>query len=322
MSSTKLEDLPNEIITKVLSYFEIRDIIYFGHLSKRTRAVRRNKTLWRKVSIYSEHLKSEFLQFMLINGCKCLKLNLVWVKGYIHLGKPIRLQELSLENCEITNQALEELLGSCHSLKELTLRDIDLSNVNNKNLRKFVLQNRNTLQILDLKASTELDFESIQFIVNNCTELTEINFGRNCNGKYYGKLSKESINYLANNLTEKVVRLNLGNQKFVRDEHVVKLISRCKKLRELNLDGTSITKNSLTCIIGNLKHSLVILSLCNTKFRFDDLLVHNALPKLQQLFTNRHRHNSRPLQPRLVIQPYILMPRTTPRTPQNSPRHP
>ena len=283
MSSTKLEDLPNEIITKVLSYLEIRDRIYFGHLSKRTRAVRRNKTLWQKVSIYSEHMKSDFLKFMLSNGCKCLKLILVWVKGSLHLTKTLRLQELFLENCEISNQALEEVLGSCHSLKELTLRDIDLSNVNNKNLRKFVLQNRNTLQILDLRASTELNFESIQFIVNNCNELTEINFGRNCNGKHDGTLYEESIKYLANNLSEKVVRLNLGNQKFVRDEHVVKLISRCKKLRELNLDGTSITENSLTCIIGNLKHSLVILRLCNTKLYLNELLQLRSMSKLKVL---------------------------------------
>ena len=183
---------------------------------------------------------------------------------------------------------------------------------------KFVLQNRNTLQILDLKGSTELDFESIQFIVNNCTELTEINVGRNCYGKYDGELSEESINYLANNLTEKLVRLNLGNQTFVTDEHVMKLIPRCKKLRELNLDGTSITLNSLTSIIENLKQSLVILSLCNTKFNFDELLVRNAMPKLEKLLTKRRRHSSSSFHP---TTPYLLQ-RAYPRTPRNSPRHP
>ena len=298
MSSTKLEDLPNEIITKVLSYLEIRDLIFFGHLSKRTRVVSRNKTLWRKLTIHSCNksitLKSKFLKFMLRNGCKFLELILVWLKGSLHLRKASRLQELSLDRCAIQNQVLEELLGSCHSLKKLTLRGIDLSKVNTKNLKKFVLQNRNTLQILDLKASTKLDFESIQFIVNNCTELTEIHISRNCHQEPDEELSEESINYLANNLTEKVVKLNLGNQIFVRDEHVMKLIPRCKKLTELNLDGTSITHNSLTCIIENLKHSLVILSLCNT-FSFDTLLVRKAMPKLQELSTERCRHNSRSL---------------------------
>ena len=292
MSSTKLEDLPNEIITKVLHYLEIRDLIFFGHLSKRTRAVSRNKTLWRKLTIHSKTLKSKCLKFMLINGCKCLKLILVcvyplWLKGSLHLRKASRLQELSLDKCAIKNQVLEELLGSCHSLKKLTLRGIDLSNVNTKNLKKFVLQNRNSLQILDLTASTALDFESIQFIVNNCNELTEIDISRNPYGKHDEELSEESINYLANNLTEKVVKLNLGNQIFVRDEHVMKLIRRCKKLTELNLNGTSITPNSLTCIIENLKHSLVNLGLCNTNLSFDELFVLNAMPKLQVLITDK-----------------------------------
>jgi hypothetical protein len=117
MSSVKLEDLPNEIITKVLSYLEIRDLIFFGHLSKRTRAVRRNKPLWRKLTFHGHSLKSEFLKFIVTNGCKFLKLILVWLKGSLRLRKASRLQELSLDNCEIENQALKELLGSCHSLK-------------------------------------------------------------------------------------------------------------------------------------------------------------------------------------------------------------
>ena len=317
MSSTKLEDLPNEIITKVLSYLEIRDLIFFGHLSKRTRVVSRNKTLWRKLTIHCKTLKSKFLKFMLRNGCKCLKLILVWLKGSLHLRKATRLQELSLDRCAIKNQVLEELLGSCHSLKKLTFRGIDLSDVNTKNLKKFVLQNRNTLQILDLRSSTKLDFESIQFVVNNCNELTEINLSRNLYDKPDEELREESINYLANNIIEKVVKLNLGNQIFVRDEHVMKLIPRCKKLTELNLNGTSITPNSLTCIIENLKHSLVILSLCNTNLIFDKLLVHKAMPKLQEILTERRRHNSRSLQhspPRLFTQ--------ASRTPWPSPRTP
>ena len=41
MLPTKLEDLPNEIITKVLSYLDVRDLFCFGHISKRTRANRK-----------------------------------------------------------------------------------------------------------------------------------------------------------------------------------------------------------------------------------------------------------------------------------------
>ena len=56
------------------------------------------------------------------------KKNIQYCKNYI-----------SLDRCAMTNQVLEEFLGSCHSLTKLTLNGIDVSDVN---LKKFVLQNR------------------------------------------------------------------------------------------------------------------------------------------------------------------------------------
>ena len=281
MSSITLQDLPNETITKVLSYLELRDLFSFGFLSTRTRAISRDKILWQKLTVRNKTLKTEFLKFMLRNGCKFLELIHVQLKGSIHLRKRSGLQELSLDECGIENQVLEEFLGSCHSLTKLTLRGIDVSNVNTKNLKKFVLQNRKTLQTLDLRTSKTLDLESIQFIINNCNEVTVLNLQRYPNDE--DVLSEESINYLANNLSEKVEKLNLGYQRFVKDEHVMKLILRCKRLTELNLNGTSISLDSLTCIIENLKHSLVTLKVSNTKLTFEELLELRAMPKLRVL---------------------------------------
>ena len=281
MSSTMLKDLPNEIITKVLSYLEIRDLFFFGHLSSRIRAVSRHKILWQKVTIDNKTLATEFLKFILRNDCKFLKLSNVQIKGSLHLRKSSVLKNLVLDRCAIKNHILEEFLVACHSLTKLSLRGIHVSNVNTKNLKKFVLQNRKTLQTLDLRTSKTLDLESIQFIINNCNEVTVLNFQRYRNDE--DVLSEESINYLANNLSEKVEKLSLGYQRFVKDEHVMKLITRCKRLTELNLNGTSISPNSLTCIIENLKHSLVILRLSNTNLTFGELLQLRAMPKLRFL---------------------------------------
>ena len=283
MSSTTLKNLPNEILTQVLRYLEIRDLFSFGHLSKRTRAVSRDKTLWQKVTIRNKTLKSEFLKFIVRNGCKFLKLTNVQLKGYLRLRRSSILKDLTLDRCAIENQVLEEFLGSCCSLTKLTLRGVDVSGVNTKNLKKFVLQNRKTLQTLKLRTSKTLDLESFQFIINNCNELTELNLKTLNRYDVDDVLSEESINYLANNLNEKVLKLNLGYQRFVKDDHITKLIPRCKRLEELNLNGTSISPNSLTCLIQNLKHSLVILRLCNTNLNFYELLELRAMPKLKVL---------------------------------------
>ena len=283
MSSTTLKNLPNEILTQVLRYLEIRDLFSFGHLSKRTRAVSRDKTLWQKVTIRNKTLKSEFLKFIVRNGCKFLKLTNVQLKGYLRLRRSSILKDLTLDRCAIENQVLEEFLGSCCSLTKLTLRGVDVSGVNTKNLKKFVLQNRKTLQTLKLRTTKRLDLESFQFIINNCNELTELNLKTLNRYDVDDVLSEESINYLANNLNEKVLKLNLGYQRFVKDDHITKLIPRCKRLEELNLNGTSISPNSLTCLIQNLKHSLVILRLCNTNLNFYELLELRAMPKLKVL---------------------------------------
>ena len=145
MPSTTLKDLPNEIITKVLSYLETRDLFFFGHLSSRTRAVSRHKILWQKVTIDNKTLATEFLKFILRNDCKFLKLTNVQIKGSLHLRKSSVLTDLSLDGCAIKYQVLEEFLASCHCLTKFTLRDMDVSDVHIKSLKKFVLQNRKNI---------------------------------------------------------------------------------------------------------------------------------------------------------------------------------
>ena len=129
MSSTTLKNLPNEILTQVLRYLEIRDLFSFGHLSTRTRAISRDGALWQKVTVYNKTLKSEFLEFMLRNGCKFLKLTDVQLNGSLHLRKSSVLTDLSLDGCAIKYQVLEEFLACCHCLTKFTLRDMDVSDV-------------------------------------------------------------------------------------------------------------------------------------------------------------------------------------------------
>jgi hypothetical protein len=116
--STKLEDLPNEIITKVLSYLDVKDLFCFGHISKRTRTISRDKAVWRKLTIHNQTLKSKLLKFMLRNGCKFLKLINVRLKGFLHLRKASRLQELSLDRygntgCRVFRQRIQNWKDFC-----------------------------------------------------------------------------------------------------------------------------------------------------------------------------------------------------------------
>ena len=72
---------------------------------------------------------------------------------------------------------------------------------------------------------------------------------------------QEALDYLANNLTTKVEKLNLGGQIYLEDKHVNSLVIRCNKLLALNLGLTSITENCLNIISENLNLSLEELDL-------------------------------------------------------------
>ena len=69
------------------------------------------------------------------------------------------------------------------------------------------------------------------------------------------------MDYLANNLTTKIEKLNLSGQIYLEDKHVNSLVIRCNKIVALNLGLTSITENCLNSISENLNLSLEELDL-------------------------------------------------------------
>ena len=85
----------------------------------------------------------------------------------------------------------------------------------------------------------------------------------------------------------KIEKLDLFNMHCLTDNHVKKLVTRCNKITQLNLGGNnSITKQSLSFIIENLKLTLVKLSFESTLLRFNlnDLLQLKGMENLKLLY--------------------------------------
>ena len=51
LSKLKLEDMPDEIILKVLSYLDLLNLIRCGQLSMRIRSISHDRSLWQKVDL-------------------------------------------------------------------------------------------------------------------------------------------------------------------------------------------------------------------------------------------------------------------------------
>ena len=295
------QDSPDEVILKVIKYLDINELVKFGEVSKRMRAISNDKSLWQKMNLSRDRpswsdefdVPTKFVKMVIENGCQYLSLHHVKVgtprvtsrepismksEEHLLLEKASNLRYLDLKYCGTHVLISEEILSSCHLLQKLSMASIIITS---KIIRSICYQNGRTLHTLDLSFCSGLNLESIQEITKNCVGLKNVDL-------FATGLSIDSINFLVNNLTPEVEKLALGFLPNLKDEHVKALVARCKKLSVLNLKHSAISNKSLTYIIENLQHSLEKL---NVRFCYSityTVIMYNitglkSMPKLRSL---------------------------------------
>ena len=69
LSSLQFDDLPDEIVLKILKKLDIKDLLNCGIVSKRIRAISKDESLWEKVNLYNKRVPStNFLKLVLNSG--------------------------------------------------------------------------------------------------------------------------------------------------------------------------------------------------------------------------------------------------------------
>ena len=216
---------------------------------------------------------------ILDQGCKtlCLKSCRLTDATYLHstfdqplLGNQIKAKEitpssqlinLDLYQCEFTDGFLETLMSSTHSLNRFSLTDHNICMLSYDILLAFYSKNGQTLQTLNLAFTAVVNFRHVELIVKNCTGLKEVDFS-------HSNLSDASIHLLVNGITKNIENFGLSNccSGCAKSDRIVKiLVSRCSKIKSLNLAGNYITNNALTSIAKYLTNSLEELDIgrCN-----------------------------------------------------------
>ena len=92
----KWQDLPDELILKILSYSEVKDLISCGQVSKRTRNISRDSSLWVTVNLEKKIVKAELLEMILIRGCKNLNVSDSTIIGNVSAKRDSQLKDLLL----------------------------------------------------------------------------------------------------------------------------------------------------------------------------------------------------------------------------------
>ena len=287
-------DIPDELVLKIFSYPEAKDLISCGQVSKRIRRISRDSTLWVTANLEKKIVKTELLEMILGKGCRILNLRNSIILGnlisniksqlrVLKVSQPVSLFHFTCnKNCNCN--VLEDLLISSCSLQHLEMEDLLLTTTMAEN----ICENGKTLQILNLNSS---DFESgvsascynsyLQEIIKCCQELKEFNLFNPFD--YGNRMTVNNFKFLAENIAPNVEKLNLSH--IPQDPVLLKiLLKRCNKIKVLSLEETWINDLSLKNIGQCLNHTLEELSLghCDN-ISFTGFLELKSMPRLKIL---------------------------------------
>ena len=296
-----LQDLPDELILKILSYSKPKDLISSGQVSKQLRSISYDNSLWQIVNLSGKLVKTELFELILNKGCKSLNLsyskilpselfpkvlnysesnNLVCSGQVskrlktISLDLNFQLRELYLGGCysedrdnglfrscktlEVLEEFSEELLATCFSLEKLEIQNWIIT----PKVAVSVCQNDKTLQTLNLARCHADGCSYLQQIIKCCQELKEIDLSNGFDGDIW-------LGFLVKNISPNIEILNLS-QLDITDNHMRILLSRCKKIKALDLRSTLITDDALRNIGEKLNTTLEELSLGCIDDDFED----------------------------------------------------
>ena len=138
----KWQDLPNELILKILSYSETKDLISCRQLSKRTRNISQDRSLWVTANLEKKIVKTELIEMILGKGCNILNLSNSTIVGHLRRnmisqlrvldvsqsawGFPVRRRPAKVYH-EENMLKIEDLLFSCCSLQRLEMKGFFIS---------------------------------------------------------------------------------------------------------------------------------------------------------------------------------------------------
>ena len=269
------DHLPDEVQLKIVKFLEIKDIIRCTQVSKRTRRICRDGSIWKKVNLFRKVVPSEFIVMILENGCKYINLQSAKIVGSLTLSRnDYNVKYLNLSYCNADKGVLEKLISSCQGLQKLSLAGLSLRS------DAMTSRKHQHLKILHLWDFQGMDLKLISNILSSKT-LTEISY-RNHEIPYNSD-SDIVVQYLVENLSSDVEKVSLGGLTCLTDKQLKTLVKRCKKIKELELWGCRlITDDSLNSIV---EHSEIVkLDISKTKIVliWNDQLGRFIKPPLQE----------------------------------------
>lgn len=254
-----IEDLPNEILLKIFTYLEFKDLGYCAQISHRFRDISQSPALWETVVENNKTIPAGFILHALNLGCKYLHLENSTItvtndSDYVmhKLPKDNQVKHLNLRNFQDHCDDSTKLMIACRSLEKLSLSSLDF---NKARYIPSIERNGTTLKTLDLSDCSGLSYKQIQRIFTACSKLEEVDLS-STNYFKISKLSVQSISFVCGILpATHIKKVNLSGLP-VKDYQLKLLVNRCQEITELCLCRTLITQQYWDSLSPTVKNWL------------------------------------------------------------------
>ena len=136
----------------------------------------------------------------------------------------------------------------------------------------FIRSFEKSLQVLDISFCKKMTFQEIWLILSRCLNLTEVDFRE-----------LKHTSFICKNLSPNIERVSLCSTD-VSNEDIKTLVSRCNKIKELDISYTQVAIDAVVDeIILHLSSTLekFTLTMCSSEFSLFKLC---SMPKLKNLW--------------------------------------
>ena len=198
LSSCQLDELPDEVILKIVGFLDLKGLLLCGQVSKRLRAIANDESLWLKLNFWNRKVPYDLIEKAAGNGCQYLSLPDCEILNFTGKSESsFNLKYLNVYNGQ-WQQRVQKLVQNCSSLQKLSLKHLPLES----DYIQYICQNGQTLQALDI-GNCNIDRGNptlFQDLFTNCAHLTELSIS----GDGDSWLDLPQIQALVDNLTPKI----------------------------------------------------------------------------------------------------------------------
>ena len=116
LSFCQLDELPDEVILKIVGFLDLKELLLCGQVSKRLRAISNDESLWLKLNLSGTKISYDFIKKATENGCQYLSLTFDILDLTEKSESLFKLKYLNMSEGLPHSSGLTKLLQNCSLL--------------------------------------------------------------------------------------------------------------------------------------------------------------------------------------------------------------